>query len=148
MNRGLNSSANSIGSCQPLQSAQSRTFWLLVDFLQGKGPFYLQIQLDFIQNRFYRSRVMWCLSRYNTRGECIIPLPHWNAESHGSVSSVADFRTRGRWFDPRLGQYSFRGLMIVIATGFIPLSPLSFGSKMVKWKSRQWLGKNSVWSTG
>ena len=37
----------------------------------------------------------------------------------------------GRWFDLRLGQYSFRGLMIVIATGFIPLSPLSV--------VRQWL---------
>ena len=30
-------------------------------------------------------------------------------------------RTGGRWFDPQLGQYSFQGLMIVIATGFIPL---------------------------
>ena len=47
------------------------------------------------------------------------------AEPHSSVSSVADFRTGCRWFDPRLGQYSFRGLMIVIATGLIPLSRLS-----------------------
>ena len=53
------------------------------------------------------------------------------------VGSVADLRTRGRWFDPRLGQYSFRGLMIVIATGF---SPLSFVSTMVMWESSQWLG--------
>ena len=44
---------------------------------------------------------------------------------HSSVGSVADLRTEGRWFDLRLGQYSFRGLTIVIATGFIPLSPLS-----------------------
>ena len=29
------------------------------------------------------------------------------AEPHSSVSSVADLRTRGRWFDPQLGQYSF-----------------------------------------
>ena len=43
-----------------------------------------------------------------------------------SPSSVANLRAGGRWFDPRLGQYSFRGLMIVIATGFIPLSLLSF----------------------
>ena len=43
----------------------------------------------------------------------------------------ADLRTGGRWFDPRLGQYSFRGLIIVIATGFIPLSPLSVVSTMV-----------------
>ena len=40
-------------------------------------------------------------------------------ELHSSVGSVADLRTGGFWFDPRLGQYSFRGLMIVIATGFI-----------------------------
>ena len=32
------------------------------------------------------------------------------------VGRVADLRTGGRWFDPRLGQYSFRGLIIVIAT--------------------------------
>ena len=34
-------------------------------------------------------------------------------ESHSSVGSVADLRTEGRWFDPRLGQYSFRGTMII-----------------------------------
>ena len=52
------------------------------------------------------------------------------------------------WFDPQLGQYSFRGLMIVILTEFIPLSPLSVVSTMVMWESSQWLGKNIVWSTG
>ena len=30
-------------------------------------------------------------------------------EAHGSVGSVADLRIGGRWFDPLLGQYSFRG---------------------------------------
>ena len=45
----------------------------------------------------------------------------YQAEFHSSVGSVADLRTGGRWFDPRLGQYSFRGLMIVIATGLISL---------------------------
>ena len=44
---------------------------------------------------------------------------------YSPVGSVQDLSTGGRWFDPRLGQYSFRGLMIVIATGFIPISPLS-----------------------
>ena len=34
------------------------------------------------------------------------------------------FGTEGCWFHPQLGQYSFRGLMIVTATRFIPLSPL------------------------
>ena len=38
------------------------------------------------------------------------------AESHSSVSSVPDLRTEGRWFDPLLGQYSFRGLIIATAT--------------------------------
>ena len=48
-----------------------------------------------------------------------------SAEPHSSVGSVADLRAGGCWFDPWLGQYSVRGLMIVITTGFIPLSPLS-----------------------
>ena len=39
---------------------------------------------------------------------------------HSSVSNVWDLRTGGCWFNPGLGQYSFRELMIVIATGFIP----------------------------
>ena len=37
-----------------------------------------------------------------------------------------------------LGQCSFRGLMIVIMTGFIPLSPLSVVLTMVMWESSQW----------
>ena len=34
--------------------------------------------------------------------------------------------------------------MVVIATGFIPLSPLSYVSIMVMWERSQWLGKNIV----
>ena len=64
------------------------------------------------------------------------------------VGSVADMRTGERWFDPRLSQYSFQGLMIVIVTGFISLLLLSVVSTMVMWESSQWLGKNIVWSTG
>ena len=41
-----------------------------------------------------------------------------------------------------------RGLMIVIATGLIPLSSLSVVSTTVTWESSQWLGKNIVRSTG
>ena len=37
--------------------------------------------------------------------------------------------------------------MIVIATGFIPVSPLSIASTLVMWESSQWLGKNIVRST-
>ena len=61
-----------------------------------------------------------------------------------SVGFVADLRTGGRWFGPRLGQYTFLGLVIVIATGLIPLSPLSVVSTIVMWESSQWLGKNIV----
>ena len=32
---------------------------------------------------------------------------------HSSVGNVTDLRTGGRWFDPRLGQYCFRGLNAV-----------------------------------
>ena len=58
-----------------------------------------------------------------------------------SPIAQSDLRTGGRWFDPRLGQYSFRGLMIVIAKGFIPLSPLSVVSKIVMWESSQYSWK-------
>ena len=63
---------------------------------------------------------------------------------HSSVGSVAVLKAGGSWFDSRLGQYSFRGLMIVIATGLIPFSPLYFVSTMVIWESSRWLGKNIV----
>ena len=33
------------------------------------------------------------------------------AGPHSSVGTVKDLRIGGRWFDPWLGQYSFRGLM-------------------------------------
>ena len=43
------------------------------------------------------------------------------AEPHCLVGSVADLRILGgRWFDLRFREYSFRGLIIVIATGSIP----------------------------
>ena len=70
------------------------------------------------------------------------------AKSHSSVGSVADLKTGDRWFNPRLGQYSFPGLMIVIATGFFSPSPLYIVPTMVKWESSQWLGKNMAQSTG
>ena len=60
-----------------------------------------------------------------------------HSEPHSSVGSVADLRKGGRWFDSRFGQYSFRVLMVVIATGFTPLSPLSVanvGKQTVAWK--------------
>ena len=74
--------------------------------------------------------------------------PIKRAEFHSSFGSVADLRTGGRWFGPRLGQYSSGGLMVVTATRFILLSPLSVASTMVQWESSQWLGKNIVRSNG
>ena len=71
-----------------------------------------------------------------------------SAEPRSSVGNVADLRAGGRCFGSRLGQYPFRGLMIVTATGFITLSPRSIVSTMVVWESSQWLGKNIVRSTG
>ena len=65
------------------------------------------------------------------------------AEPHSPAGSISDMRTGGRWFE-----YSFGGLMIVIATGFIPLSLLSIVSIVAMWASSHWLGKNTVWSTG
>ena len=38
---------------------------------------------------------------------------------HSSVGSVQDLKTGDHWIDPRLGQYSLRKLMIVIAIGFM-----------------------------
>ena len=66
----------------------------------------------------------------------VLGLFHYGiAEPHSSVGSVADFRTGGHWFNPSLSQYSFRGLMIIIVTGFIPLSPLSIVLTMVIWEA-------------
>ena len=50
-----------------------------------------------------------------------------------SVGSVQDLRAGDSWFDPWLGQYSFRGFMILIVTGFIPLLPLSTVSTLFQW---------------
>ena len=101
-------------------------------FLQTHLVFFIQAERSKIKR-------MCCL---------ILELNIYVAEPHSSVSSVADMRTGGHWFDPRLDQYSFRGLMMVMATGFIPLSLLSVVSTMVMWESSQWLGKNIVQSTG
>ena len=39
------------------------------------------------------------------------------------VSSIQNLRKRGRWFNPWLGKYSFRELMIFIVTRLISLAP-------------------------
>ena len=59
-----------------------------------------------------------------------------------TTTTSSDLRTGGRWFDPLLGQYSLRGLMIVISTELIRPSPPSVVSTISG--SSQWLGKNIV----
>ena len=68
---------------------------------------------------------------------------------HGSVRSVDDLKTAGRWFEGSGSANIFsEAFMTVLATGFIPLSTLFLVSTMVRWESSQWLGKNIVRSTG
>ena len=64
-----------------------------------------------------------------------------NPPSRGSVDQ--DVRTGGRSFDRLPGQYSLRGLMIVLRQD----SFLSVTTK-VTWESIQWLAKNIVQRTG
>ena len=46
------------------------------------------------------------------------------------------------------GSANILGLMVVISTGFIPLTPLSTVWTMATWESSQWLEKNIVQITG
>ena len=92
---------------------------------------------------------MWVkVRRLGTGTLCLSEASFLQAEPYTLVGSDADLGTGGPWLDPRLCQYSFEGLMIVIATGFIPLPPLSVVMTMVMLESRQWLGKSNVWSSG
>ena len=58
-------------------------------------------------------------------------------EPHSSVSSIVDLGTRGCWFSPLLCQYCFWGQIMVIATGFIPLSLLSIVSTIELYVGKQ-----------
>ena len=69
------------------------------------------------------------------------------AEPIAQSVTAQDLRTGGRCSNPSLGLYSFRGLVIVITTGSIHLSPLSIVSTMFMRESSQWLGKNILQST-
>ena len=66
---------------------------------------------------------------------------------NSSVGSVQDLRKEGSLVQSPAWPIFFRGLMIVIATGLIPLTPLSIVSSMAMLESSLWLGKNIVWST-
>ena len=62
------------------------------------------------------------------------------AKPHSLGGGVMDMRTGGRWFDPRPGKYSFRGLMIVVATGHSSLTAVRrfdndfVGKQQVSWE--------------
>ena len=85
------------------------------------------------QDLSYNSNTPFQQFSFETNYGCVHVL---KAKPLSSVGSIADLRTGGcSRFDPRLGQV----LMIVIATGFIPLSPLSsdndyVGKQPVAWK--------------
>ena len=66
------------------------------------------------------------------------------AKPHCSVSSVADLRTRGRWFNPQLGQYSLPELIIVISLSVLCFDNGYVGKHPVAWKkysAEYWLKK-------
>ena len=71
-------------------------------------------EFSLVHNRLSVNFDTWYLSSLLT----------FTADPNSSVCSVVDLRTGGRWFDPQLCQYSFRGL-IVIVTGFVPFSLVS-----------------------
>ena len=107
---------------------------------------FKSIQIEVSSHCPFRSVVKWCITSI-----IVILISNKVISDYiprRSVGSVANLKTGGHWFDPRPGQYSFRGLMIVIATGFIPLSPPSVVSTMVMWESSQWTAKNIVQNTG
>ena len=71
-----------------------------------------------------------------------------SAEPHNSIVSVQDSRTGGRWFDPRLGHNSFRGLMIITFVmpskvshnyGSIKILFFSFSSLTTNWTKKGFL---------
>ena len=65
------------------------------------------------------------------------------AKQCSSVACIQDLRTGGCWFDLLLAQNSFQELMIVIATGFNPLSMLFVVSMMVMLETTQQLVASS-----
>ena len=76
----------------------------------------LKSSSDVFSNDFYCRR-----ENEGLFGKGLMPSPH----SSVGTWCIADLRTEGRWFEARLCQYSFQELIIVITTGFIPLSLLS-----------------------
>ena len=67
------------------------------------------------------------------------------------MAQSVTYRTGEQWVAhsiPGFGQYSYLGLIIFIAPGFLPFSPQSIVLTMVMWESSQWLRKNIMQSSG
>ena len=112
-----------------------KTLWekekllIMSNFSSSHSVFYLFGELYTISNSF---EIVVCKLflfgrvKNSSFGKGLVTLFCFSAKPHSSFSAVADLRTGGLLrFDLRLGQYFTGGLMIVIVTGFIPLSPLS-----------------------
>ena len=121
-------------------SGKGRKLWLPAFSLSS--PFSAMVSKIFIAEKVAKPFVVKISSMTDLRSIIII-----HVRSLQIRIDRADLRTGGRWFDPRLGQYSFRGFMIVIPPEFILLPPLSVVWTMVMWESSQWLVKNIVRST-
>ena len=67
------------------------------------------------------------------------------AEARSSVCSVSELRTGGRWFDPRLGQYSFLRIDDTnsdrINSSLIAFHYFGYlGKQPITWKEYQYAG--------
>ena len=111
-------------------SVQSKTFFSFESPLFSVNAFNLD------KSKFCRLVQSYAITVNNDLNASTL-IQRKRAEPRISVGSVLDFRRRGRQFDSRLGQYSFRGLMIVIATGFKYPTPLSVVLTMAMWGSSQ-----------
>ena len=89
----------------------------------------LVVETAFYTITKYKCLKLWCVKKVSLLGALLCCCPKYScvkatnlfvrcfsiiAEPHGSVVSVADLRKGGGQFDPQLGQYSLRGLKIVI----------------------------------
>ena len=62
-----------------------------------------------LELQFSKKKSGWVERAQSSQIQCCFSFV--KAEPHSSVGSIADLRTGGRWFDPRLSQYSFQGCM-------------------------------------
>ena len=68
--------------------------------------------------------------------------------SYGSLGSIEDLRTGGRWFEPLAWPIFFLNVGDSHCNRIHPALGFSIFLTIFLWESRQWLGKNIVQSTG